>query len=54
MWKLLAVVLALVAVTPVDALARGRSSSGGSHSVRGYTKKSGTYVAPHIAKNPRR
>lgn len=31
--------------------AKGRSG-GGSHSVRGYTKKDGTYVAPHRQTNP--
>jgi len=38
-----------------DAWARsgGRSSSsGGSHSVKGYTNKNGTYVALHRATNP--
>jgi hypothetical protein len=28
------------------------SSSGGSNSVNGYTKKDGTYVAPHQRTNP--
>lgn len=28
------------------------SGSGGSHSVRGYTTRNGTYVAPHRATNP--
>ncbi|MFG6467537.1 hypothetical protein [Roseateles sp. BYS87W] len=28
------------------------ASSGGNHSVSGYTKKDGTYVAPHHATNP--
>jgi hypothetical protein len=28
------------------------AGSGGAHSVRGYTKKNGTYVAPHRATNP--
>lgn len=28
------------------------TSSGGSNSVRGYTKKDGTYVAPHQRTNP--
>lgn len=27
-------------------------SGGGSHSVRGYTRKDGTYVAPHQQTNP--
>lgn len=35
----------------------GRSSTshashGGAHTVRGYTRKNGTYVAPHRATNP--
>jgi len=32
--------------------AKGATSSGGSHSTRGYTKRDGTYVAPSGAKNP--
>ena len=34
-----------------DAFARG-GGSGGSHAVRGYTTKSGSYVAPHFQTNP--
>ena len=30
----------------------GHSSSSSSHAVRGYTKKNGTYVAPHRQTNP--
>lgn len=49
------VVLTAIAVTS-DAFARGggggRGGFGGSHSVRGYTTKSGTYVAPHRQTNP--
>ena len=30
----------------------GSSSSSGSHSIKGYTKKDGTYVAPSHATNP--
>lgn len=40
---------------PFDSYSKGNTrggSSGGSHSVRGYTKKDGTYVAPHRATNP--
>ena len=29
-----------------------KASPGGSHSVHGYTKRSGTYVAPHRKTNP--
>jgi len=28
------------------------ASNGGHHSVRGYTRRDGTYVAPHRATNP--
>ena len=31
---------------------RGTSSGGGSHYTRGYTRKDGTYVAPHMQSNP--
>lgn len=31
-----------------------RSSSGGSVQVKGYTRKNGTYVAPHTRSTPRR
>ena len=42
--SLAAAALGLLVVTP--ALAQS------SHSVRGYTRKDGTYVAPHRATNP--
>jgi hypothetical protein len=29
-----------------------KGGSGGSHSVRGYTRRDGTYVAPHQQTNP--
>lgn len=32
--------------------AKNTSSGGSSNSVRGYTKKDGTYVAPHQRTNP--
>ena len=38
-----------------EAFARsggGRGGFGGSHSVRGYVTKGGTYVAPHYQTNP--
>lgn len=34
------------------AYAKGRKSSGGSTHVKGYTKKNGTYVAPHNRTKP--
>lgn len=49
-----AVSLAVVAA-PIEAKGgKGGSPAGSSreHSVRGYTKKDGTYVAPHHATNP--
>ena len=49
----LALIISLTATS--DAFARGGSSrvgSGGSHSVKGYTTKGGTYVAPHYQTNP--
>jgi monoamine oxidase len=44
-----AVILGLIFSTAVEA----RGSSGGrSHTVKGYTKKDGSYVAPHHRTNP--
>ncbi len=43
--------IGLLAGWAVPAAAKG-GSSGGSHSVRGYTTKNGTYVAPHQQTNP--
>lgn len=45
------VLLAAIGVLalPLDATAK---SGSGSHSVKGYTKKDGTYVAPHKQTNP--
>lgn len=34
------------------ATAKSSGSSGGSHAVKGYVKKDGTYVAPSRATNP--
>lgn len=51
----LALLISLAATS--DAFARGGSSrggSGGSHAVKGYTTKGGTYVAPHRQTNPNR
>lgn len=54
MHALLAIALTIAVCTP--ALARGGGggghSSGGSHSVSGYTRSNGTYVAPSHATNP--
>lgn len=48
----LALVLSFVAAS--DAFARSGSRGGysGSHSVKGYTTKNGSYVAPHYRTNP--
>ena len=35
-----------------EASARGESSGGGGSSVKGHTKKDGTFVAPHQRSNP--
>jgi hypothetical protein len=47
---------ALIVVAPAHARGGSGKSSGksssGSHSVRGYTRKDGTYVQPHRATNP--
>lgn len=40
----IAAILALAVTSPALA--------GGSHAVRGYTRKDGTYVAPHMQTNP--
>ena len=51
----LAILMAVVGglLVPAASFAKsGGSSSGGSHSVKGYTKKDGTYVAPHMQTNP--
>ena len=45
--------LLIVALLAGSAFAgRGGHSSSSSHAVRGYTKKNGTYVAPHRQTNP--
>ena len=51
----LAIAIATSLMFPILASAKVSSksgTSGGSHSVRGYTKKDGTYVAPHSQTNP--
>ncbi len=57
-----ALIVALTIVTPAFAKGGGQSSSshsssfsspsGSSHSIGGYTKSNGTYVAPSHATNP--
>lgn len=42
-------ILALCSFTP---MAEAKGSRSGSHSVRGYVKKNGTYVQPHRSTNP--
>ncbi|KRR11630.1 hypothetical protein CP49_40845 [Bradyrhizobium valentinum] len=41
-----------LAATGAQAQNSGTGSNSRSHSVRGYTTNSGTYVAPHAAANP--
>ena len=59
----LAIVVAATLSLPQEALSKGgsrgashshssKSSSGGSHTVKGYTKKNGTYVAAHRKTGP--
>ncbi len=65
--KSVAIILSIVALTCTTAFARGggghsggshssgaHSSGSGSHSIKGYVKKNGTYVAPSHATNPNR
>lgn len=52
---IIALLLALSSITWAKGGGHSGSSSkdsGGTHSVRGYTTKDGTYVAPHRATNP--
>lgn len=49
--------IALAMFVTSDAFARGGGGSsggrsGGSHAVKGYTNKNGTYIAPHRQTNP--
>lgn len=46
------ILAAIASLFVAEAQARGGHSFGGSHSVRGYTRSNGTYVAPHHATNP--
>jgi len=49
---LTAIIAFLLGVASIGDVEARSKSSGGSHSVRGYTKKDGTYVAPHRRTNP--
>ena len=42
----------LVAAVILTALCSSAFAGAGSHSTKGYTKKDGTYVAPHRQTNP--
>jgi hypothetical protein len=51
------IVLGMVATLGIsgftlEASAGGRGGAGGSHSVKGYYRKDGTYVAPHHRTSP--
>lgn len=41
-----------IVLTAVALVVAGSAQAGGSHSVRGYIKRDGTYVAPAHATNP--
>ncbi len=45
-------VLILVSLFVLDSIAEARRGSGGSVSVKGYYRKDGTYVAPHMRSAP--
>lgn len=55
-WQPWGMTKALIAVLflafSMPALARGYGGTG-YHHVKGYSKKDGTYVSPHYAKNPK-
>jgi hypothetical protein len=50
--KLIAISLTALAIITASPAFAGRSSRSGSVQVRGYTTKSGTYVAPHRRTTP--
>jgi hypothetical protein len=50
--KLLLSLCAIIAMSFFSTIAEAKGGRGGNHSVRGYIKKNGTYVAPHRATNP--
>jgi hypothetical protein len=49
---ILVLTVLIVAAWTADALAGGRKGSGGDVGVKGYTRKDGTYVAPHTRSAP--
>ena len=51
MRSFIAIVFVMTTVT-VSTPIFATNSSGGTHSVKGYTTKNGTYVAPHQQTNP--
>jgi len=52
MKQLLIAAALTMAATAAQAQYFGAGSNSQSHSVQGYTTRSGTYVAPHVATNP--
>jgi hypothetical protein len=50
--KTLLCILGCVLIISLSMPSSAKSSSGGSHNVKGHVKKDGTYVAPHSATNP--
>ena len=48
----LIILLGLSLAFGVAAKSSNRGATGGSHAVKGYTKRDGTYVAPSHATNP--
>ena len=52
MKKLLLALGLAFALMNSPVFAKKQSSGGGSHSVKGYVKKDGTYVQPHHSTNP--
>jgi hypothetical protein len=49
---ILVLTVLIVAAWTADAFAGGRKGSGGDVGVKGYTRKDGTYVAPHTRSAP--
>ena len=49
--KLVLSILSILALFSLTTIAEAKGARGGSHSVRGYVKKNGTYVQPHRSTN---